>query len=338
MRENWRAYLKRMREGMSSPDGQALPLAEIIVQAQSSQVIDAMKRVNDLIDANFVRSAVDEAFHALIYAPTYLPLHILIADLMIREERREEAIVKLGVIANAYSVRGEAGQATAILKRLLQLAPMDLNARNRLIEQLLARGLVDEALSEYISLADIYYRLAELDMARKVFTTALHEAQQPNANRSWSVKILQRMADIDMQRLDLRQALRVFEQLRTLLPEDASVRESLVDLYLRMGQVQQAQSELEVFITSLERSRDPEVLPFLRKLQETYPAQIMISRVLAEQLHKRGLSSEAISLLDGLGSRLHQTGDRDNLTVVVNQILSMNPPNAAQYKTLLQRM
>ena len=337
MRENWRANLKRMREGMASPDGQALPLAEIIVQAQSSQVIDAMKRVNDLIEAHFIRSAVDEAFNALIYAPTYLPLHILIVDLMLREERREEAITKLGVIANAYAVRGEAGQATVILKRMLQLSPMDLAARNRLIEQFQARGLVDEALAEYFNLADIYYRLAELDMSRKVFTTALHEAQQPNANRLWSVRILQRMADIDMQRLDWRQALRVFEQLHTLIPEDTSVHESLVDLYMRMGQVQQAQSDLEGFVAVLERKRDQEVIPFLRKMLETYPANIMIARLLAEHLAKRGRKEEAVHLLDALGDRLHQTGDKDNLTAVLNQILAMNPPNAAQYRSLLER-
>ena len=336
MRDNWRTNLKRMREGMASPDGQALPLAEIIVQAQSSQVIEAMKKVSDLVDADHLRSAVDEAFHALVTAPTYLPLHIQIVDLMLREKRTDEAIIKLGVVANAYAARGEGGQATAILKRLLQLSPMDMSARNRLIEQYQSRGLVDEALGEYFSLAEIYYRLAELDMARKVYTTALHVAQQPNATRSWGIKILQRMADIDMQRLDLRQALRVFEQLRTMVPEDASVRESLVDLYMRMGQTQQAQSEIEGYVATLERSHDKDVLPFLRKMLETYPSNIMIVRSLAEQLHKRGHGKEAVTLLDALGDRLVRTGDKQALTAVVNQILSMNPPNADAYRTLLE--
>ena len=338
MRDNWRQYLQKMREGMSSPDGQALPLAEIIIQAQSSQVIDAMKRVNELVSADCLRSAVDEAFHALRYAPTYLPLHIQIADLMLREDRKDEAIIKLGVVANAYAVRGEVGQATAILKRVLQLAPMDMIARNRLIEQLLARGLVDEAIGEYFNLADIYYRLAELDMARKVFTTALHESQQPNANRSWSVKILQRMADIDMQRLDLRQAIRVFEQLRTLIPADSSVRENLVELYLRMGQVQQAQSEVEAFIAALEVTRSQDVIPFLQKLLETYPEQVMIARLLADQLYKHGHASEAISQLDALGEKLMRAGDKAGLTAVVNQILLMKPENAEQYRTLLEKI
>jgi len=38
--------------------------------------------------------------------------------------------------------------------------------------------------------------LAELDMARKTYTTALRLAQQGGANRTWSVKLLQRYGRI----------------------------------------------------------------------------------------------------------------------------------------------
>ena len=90
-------------------------------------------------------------------------------------------------------------------------------------------------LTNILKLADIYYRLAELDMARKTYTNALRVVQQANADRSWNVHILQRMADIDMQRLDWKQAMRVFEQIRTLRPDDEGVRRNLIDLNLRSG-------------------------------------------------------------------------------------------------------
>jgi tetratricopeptide (TPR) repeat protein len=122
--------------------------------------------------------------------------------------------------------------ATRVLRRVIQLAPMDLGARTRLIEQLVSRGQVDEAISEYLQLADIYYRLAELDMARKTYTTALRVVQQANADRNWNIHILQRMADIDMQRLDWKQAIRVYEQIRTLRPDDQGVRKNLIELSL----------------------------------------------------------------------------------------------------------
>ena len=55
---------------------------------------------------------------------------------------------------------------------------MDMSARTKLIEQLVSRGQADDAIREYIELSDIYYRLAELDMARKTFTTASRTAER----------------------------------------------------------------------------------------------------------------------------------------------------------------
>ncbi|MCX6079192.1 MAG: tetratricopeptide repeat protein [Chloroflexi bacterium] len=338
VRVNWRQHLQKMRSEMPNPDGQALPLAEIIIQAQSSQVIEAMKMINELARANYLRSAMDEAFHTLLYAPTYLPLHILIAELLIREGRRPEAITKFSSVANAYSVRGEGAQATNILRRVIQLAPMDLGSRTRLVEQLVERGQVDAAISEYMELADIYYRLAELDMARKAFTTALRLAQQPNANHTWSVKILQRMADIDMQRLDWRQAIRVYEQIRTLVPDDFSTRESLIELNLRLAQIPQAQTELEAFIAFLERNQRDQIIPFMQKLLVEHPDQIMLHQLLADQLHKNGQTAAAITLLDQIGEKLMQAGNKSALLPVLNQILLMNPPNAEQYRALLAQL
>jgi tetratricopeptide (TPR) repeat protein len=338
MRVNWRQHLLKMREEMPGSNEQALPLAEIIIQAQSSQVIEAMKVVNELARNNYLRSAMDEAFHTLLYAPTYLPLHILIGELLIRDGRPDDAITKFTMVANSYSVRGEAAQASTILKRVIQLSPMDMVSRNRLIEQLTARGQVDEAIGEYMDLADIYYRLAELDMARKAYTTALRMAQQPNANRDWSIKILRRMADIDMQRLDWRQAIRVYEQIRTLKPDDSSVRESLIDLNLRLAQTPQAQAELESFVAYLEGNKREEIQPFLKKLAEEYPEQVMVHRILADQLYKDGQKSEAISQLDALGDKLMETGDKVGVAAVINQILLMNPANAEEYRALLAQL
>jgi tetratricopeptide (TPR) repeat protein len=338
VRVNWRQHLQKMRSEMPNSDGQALPLAEIIIQAQSSQVIEAMKEINELARANYLRSAMDEAFHTLLYAPTYLPLHILIGELLIREGRQSDAISKFSTVANAYSVRGEGSQASQILRRIIQLSPMDLVSRSRLIDQLVARGQVDQAIAEYMDLADIYYRLAELDLARKTYTTALRLGQQPTANREWSVKILQHMADIDLQRLDWRQAIRVFEQIRTILPEDFGTRESLIELNLRLAQIPQAQTELESFITYLDRRQHELIIPFLQKLLVEYPDQVMIKRILADQLNKNGRSTDAIALLDEIGDKLMDMGDKETLVSVLNQILMMNPPNAEEYRTILMKI
>jgi tetratricopeptide (TPR) repeat protein len=341
MRKNWRDQLHKAREQMqkSHENEVPMPLADIIIQAQSSQVLDAINHVHHLAREGQLRSAMEEAFQAIAHAPTYLPLHTLMGDLLVRENHTQEAIAKFMVVAQAYSVRGEASQAAKMLKRVIQLAPMDMSARTKLIDQLVARGQVDEAIKEYLELADTYYRLAELEMARKTYTTALRFIQQANADRSWNVHILQRMADIDMQRLDWKQAFRVYEQIRTLRPDDEGVRKNLIDLDLKLGQPAQANAELESYLTYLHTSNlGSKGVPFVEDLLVDHPADSMLRRALATQYQQVGRIEDAVAQLDSLAESLMDLGKREEALMIVNQILLMNPANTDQYRQLLAQL
>jgi tetratricopeptide (TPR) repeat protein len=341
LRPNWRAEMLQAREQLpkSAEGAPPMPLAEILAQAQSGQVIETIGKVRTLARAGHLRTAMDEAFESFKYAPTYLPLHTLVGDLLIQDGRTQDAIAKYTVVAEAYSVRGDAAQAVNLLRRIVQVAPMDLTVRTRLIDQLAARGMVDEAVTEYINLADIYYRLAELDMARKTFTTALHLAQQGGAHDAWSVKLMRRMADIDMQRLDWRQALRIFEQIRTLEPDDITIRKSLIDLNIRLTQLSQATAELDSFLTHLQSSgRRKEAIPFLEELVNESPQQGILRLALAEEYRHAERIPDAVAQLDTLSDLLLNAGERDGATQVIETIMAMNPPNMEHYKTLLVKI
>ena len=341
MRKNWRDHLHKSREQMpkQQDSDMLMPLAEVILQAQSSQILESINYVHQLARAGKLRSAMDEAFHALSSAPTYLPLHTLMGDLLVRENHTQEAISKYMVVATAYSVRGESAQAAKMLKRVVQLAPMDMSARTRLIDQLVARGQVDEAIREYIELADIYYRLAELDMARKTYTTALRVVQQASADRNWNVDILRRMADIDLQRLDWKQAIRVYEQIRTLRPDDEGARKNLIELSLRMGQPAQASAELESFLSYLQNSNNrARIIPFIEELLSERPDDATLRRMLAQAYQQAGRTQDAVAQLDSLAESLLDAGKKEEAMVIVNQILLMNPPNAEQYRQLLAQL
>ncbi len=341
MRADWRDQIHKTREQMHrTQEGDSpIPLAEVVLQAQSSTVIESINRIHQLARKGTLRSAMDEAYDAVQHAPTYLPLHTLMGDLLIQDGRLQDAIAKFSVVAHAYSVRGEVAQATKLLRRVIQIAPMDLSARTRLIDQLVARGQVDEAINEYLELAEIYYHLAELDMARKTYTTALRLVQQANADRQWNVRILQRMADIDMQRLDWKQGVRVFEQIRTLRPDDQGARKQLIELYMNMGQQPQAMAELESFIAYLDsNSKSSDALPFLEDLIKEHEDLLIFRRVLAEQLHRLGRTDEAVSQLDALGESLLTTGKKKEAVEIINQILSMSPSNAEDYRQLLAQI
>jgi tetratricopeptide (TPR) repeat protein len=341
MRSDWREQIQRTRQQSQQGDGDTAPasLAEIMLQAQSSGVVESINRVHELARAGSLRSAMDEAYDAVQHAPTYLPIHTLMGELLLQDDRVADAIAKFSVVAHAYSVRGEVSQATKLLRRIIQLAPMDMPARSQLIDLLVARGQVDEAINEYLELAEVYYHLAELDMARKTYTTALHVVQQTKADRAWNVQILQRMADIDMQRLDWKQAARVYEQLRTLHPDDQGVRKQLIELHTRMGELQQATAELDSYLTFLEgNGKSADGVPFLEDLAKEHPEQMLFRRALSAQLHRVGRTQEAVEQLDSLGESLMQAGRNQEAVEVIMQIVAMNPPNAADYRRLLAQI
>ncbi|MGB8983584.1 MAG: tetratricopeptide repeat protein, partial [Anaerolineales bacterium] len=340
MHKDWRDRLYKAREQMPKQDGNMLmPLAEVILQAQSSQVLEAISHVHQLARAGQLRTAMEEAFLALTYAPTYLPLHTLMGDLLVRQNHTEEAIAKFSTTAQAYSVRGEAAQAAKLLRRVVELAPMDMGARKKLIDQLVARGLVDDAVREYLKLADAYYSLAELDMARKTYTTTLRVVQQANADRSWNMHILQRMADIDMQRLDWKQAIRVYEQIRTMHPDDGGVRKNLVELSLRMGQPAQANAEIESYLAYLQtQNRGSEGIKFVEELLVERPDDVVLRRALAQLYQQAGRTQEAVAQLDSLAEAMLNAGRKEEAMVVINQILLIGPPNAEQYRRLLMQL
>lgn len=341
MDPDWREKVRQAREQLPKPAPNAppLPLAEMMANAQSSQVVELISRVHSLAKAGFLRTAMDEAFEALKYAPTYLPLHTLIGDLLIQEGRTQDAIAKYTVVAHAYRTRGDVSPAIQLIRRILQLSPMDLSLRTSLIELLTARGEIDEAIAEYMNMADIYYRLAELDMARKTYAAGLRLAQQGEASRIWSVKLLQRMADIDMQRLDWKSAERIYEQIRTLQPDDENVRKQIIQINLRLNDFQKAAAELENFITYLQSiGQRGKAIPFLEELLAENPKQPVLMRALAEEYRQADRIEDAVAQLDALGELLLEAGNRAGAIQAIEAIIAMRPPNVADYVRVLKQL
>ena len=111
------------------------------------------------------------------------------------------------------------------------------------------------------------YNLADLSRARKTYTETLHFAQKTKVDDALRVQILHQMADIDVQLLDWRQSLRVYEQIRTLNPDDGRARARLVELNFRLGQEAQAMTELDQFISRfMADGQTNEAIGFLEEL------------------------------------------------------------------------
>jgi len=147
------------------------------------------------------------------------------------------------------------------------------------------------------------------------------------------------MADIDMQRLDWKQAMRIFEQIRTLRPDDVSVRKSLIDLNIRLAQHPQAIAELENYISYLNtNNKGKQIIPFLEELVKENEDRLILRRALVEQYKLAGQTAAAIAQLDAIGEMLVEEGKMGEAANTIKQILLLNPPNAGDYQRLLQQL
>jgi tetratricopeptide (TPR) repeat protein len=341
VRSDWREHMRQARQQLplQSDDGPPMPLAEILTQARSSQIVESLSTIHQLERAGHLRSAMEEAFFALQLAPSYLHLHITIGDLLIKQGQTEEAMEKFLVVAQSYSSRGEARRAISLYRKVVELAPLDLNARMRLIEMLTSMGQNEEALTEHMEFAEVHYSMANLEQARKSYEEALSLAQQSKVDRSWQSRILHRMADIDMQSLDWRHALRTYEQIRTLVPDDEDARSSLVTLNFRYGQEARGLAELDNYLDYLEGSgKRDKAIQFLEGLLTEDPKRVGLLRRLAERYYTAGRVDDAVVRLDSAGEALMDAGDVKGAIQVIETILAMRPKNVTEYKTLLAQL
>ncbi len=341
MRPNWRIGVNEARGQLpGSPNGAApIPVAEILTHANSARLVDALARITQISRDGYLRAAMEEAYGALEFSPSYLPLHIHMAELLLMNDHSQQAIEKLATVARVYSARGEGDRATQMYQRIVAVSPLDVDSREHLISQLTAQGQIEEAASQNLELADVYYRQAQLDKARDTYEKAMRLAQGAEVDAAWNAQILHQMADIDMQRLDWRKALRVYEQLRTVAADDETARLNLVQLNLRLGQEAKASAELDNYLSYLNsRSRDEDATTFLTSLVDESPRFALGHRRLAEYYQQAGQREKAIHAWNKVGELLVEAGDREGAKLAVRAILALNPPNPERYQQFLQRL
>ncbi len=147
------------------------------------------------------------------------------------------------------------------------------------------------------------------------------------------------MADIDLQNLDWRQALRVLDQISIMQPDDEETRFNLIQLNIRLEQEPQALIELDKYLEYM-NSMDLESsgLAFLEGLINEFPENIPLRRRLADLYRKLGHIPEAVDQLDAIGKILLDAGDRAGAIQTVEMIVSIDPPNKVDYQEVLEQL
>ena len=337
----WEEEAIRARRRLDSlaRSGVVLSLAEAISLPDSEVVMHAVARSQEYLRREKPYLALEELTYAMGKVPFYLPVHSMLAHLFIENNNLDAALDKYRYVARTCEVRGQMPQALATYQQILEYSPLNGNVRQRVVNILIQRGQIDEALDQYMQLADAYYQLAQADRSREIYEQALRLVPRSSDEKTWEVRILHRIADLDMQRLAWREAIEDYEKIARIAPEDERAQLGLFRLYARTGRRQQGIAALDRLIKRyLQTRRLSKALAVLEDLMEDQPASIPL-RYRAAQLNLRAGNREtALRHLDVLGDLQLEKGQEKGALETIRTIIELNPPNAAAYAELYQEL
>ena len=341
IRPGWQTYLLQARgdfqidiEGVP-----AIPIGELISNPQGDKIVESVRQINQYARANHWRSAMEEAFFAIQFAPNYLPLHTYMGELLLKQDNLPEAVNKFEMIAKTYQARGEKQHAVNILQRLIKAAPMDLSARSHLIALLEEIGNTGLAVEEKINLAGVHYNLADLNRAREVYLDAYRSAQNIGAGDDLKIKILYHLADVEMQSLEWKNAEEIYQQIQTMSPGETHATEKSIDIQLRSGQDEEASKKIDEYLAFMAVEGDEEKIEaFITHLVTEYPDKVYLRQVSARMYQDSGRKAEAIQEYDAVGELLLDAGDIQGAIDAIEMILALEPPNMDDYVELIEKL
>ncbi|GIL08794.1 MAG: hypothetical protein BroJett033_3050 [Chloroflexota bacterium] len=314
-------------------------VVDILVTTRSDELTASVSLIDRYIRQGLLTLAMDESHRAVEVSPFYLPVHVRMADIMMREGRVRQAIAKYNVVARSYMVRGEHDRAASILSEALEMAPLDISVRTNLIELLETEERWDEALDQYIDLADTYNQLGDFDMSRSTYTVAERLASRIEAPTDKLVRIKHRIADIDQVRLDVRKAQRAYEEIVQISPDDERARRMLIDLSYRQGNQLDAIKRLDQLLGIYAKKRQTDrIIQLLSELIKLYPSNQDLRSRLAAVYRQLGNRKDAIFQLDALGELQLEAGQTDDAANTIRQIIALNPDGVEDYRRLLTQL
>lgn len=334
-----KAKAVRQRLGVLSRERPVVGLAEVLGVRHAERIIDYIAKSQEYVARGLLYAAMETCHVALHFAPNHLALHRQLAEVLVEMGRMDQAVDSFATIADTYAVRGATRHAVGVYERALGFAPMDTSARGRLIRLLVDVGDTDRALMHYVLLADSYYRLAQMEQARQVYQEALRLAPQADKEGVWTGRILHRIGDIDIQRVDWKRAIAVYERLRSLALDDEKARLSLIELYYRVGQAQQAVQVLDELLEFYQREdRTDRLFAVLDDSVDRWPDSMPLRARVAHAHLDWGHTDQALKHLGALAELQLGAGQGAQAATTVRAILALSPPDVDEYRTLLEKI
>jgi len=337
---SWAKKVKSARQRMDSiaEEDRTMSLAEFLESPETEVVITALATTGEYMKQSFFLSASEECLRAIQKAPSYLPLHTRLADILLKQDRTEKAVEKYLAIARVYEIRHQPEQCIGVFKKILRLAPMDLTVRAKLVDVYIARKNLDQALEHYMALADTYYQLAQVDEALTKYDEALALAKESDNSKEWKIKILNQQGDIYNQRFEWAKAMSLFEEAYKLDPHNERTCRQLIDLYYQQFKGPQAIKVVDGLLGVYQRKNPAKAVDILKELVAINPDEMDLRQRLAVAFVQVGRKKEAIAEYDTLGELQLNEGLRSQAEKTIQAILALKPDRPQQYQQLLSQI
>ncbi len=305
----------------------------------SDKLAAIVSQIDNYISKNLLTLAMDEAHDAMFVSPYYLPIHVRMAEIMMREGRPRQAINKYVVVAHSYMAREEFDRAASILSEVLEQAPLDVEVRLSLIGLLESQERMDDVLVQYIDLGRTYSQLGDFDSSRETLQTAERIARRIDAPALRLAAIKHQQADMEQMRMDTRRALRIYEEILDIDATDERAYRMLVELNFNQGNGVDATKYLDRLLGLYAKQRAvAKIVKQLEQLTKLYPTDAGLRSRLAAIYQQMQRKADAITQLDALGEIQLQAGLVDDARNTIKRIITLNPDNIIDYKRLLAHL
>lgn len=334
--KGWQDKVREVQDHISAQamGGTPLSMQEVFETPETQRVIELLRTSDELMRAGKLYSAGDLAYQALELAPYYLPAHVQVAEIGVWGGRITEALSKYDMLAEAAEVRRDLPKAISFYKQALKLGPDDVTRRAKLISVLMQSGKLPDALKEFESVGQGLEASGQLRQAADKYAEGLAMAGRAGVVGETPNKLRRLLALAYMKLRDDDKAFRVFREIHAAAPNDDDVRYYMIELLLRQGQTEEAESQLHQLLDQY-ADAPLDARHALASLAQEFPEHVFLHRSLASAVAAMGETTQAVQILDELGERLLNTGRNAEAISVIQDIVALNPPQVDDYRRLL---
>ncbi len=339
--KGWEDKVQQVRQHLEAikEEGEQVSLVEAIEVRESDRVLESLALSQEYLRRDKLGAASEECLRAIELAPNYLPAHIRLAEIMVKEQRFPEAGAKYAVLAELCIIRGDQKRAEAMYRSALKIAPDEVGARSKMIDLLTQSNRSEEALAEYLNLGDSYARVNQVGKALEKFAEGVRLATRTANTSKIALTLRHRLAEMRVAQNDFKGALTAYQEIRQQSPDDERAQFYIVDLEFRLNQPTAALRDLEELVARYQTRSEPQkAAVVLEALAQNYPYESDLALRLAQHYVATGEQGKAITTLDALGEAQLSAGNKPAAAATIRRIIELRPPRVEDYQKLLKEI